>query len=687
MNLAKKVSLLIGVLVLVISLGMGATAIVVATKAITHMAEQALLIQAETGSRSVQGIAGSQLSVLQEVANRARTRTMDLKTQRESMLSDIDRLGYLDFGIVMPNGRAVYINENSTADLSDRDYVKKALAGKQAISDVIVSKVTGKPVVMYAVPITVESQIVGALIARKDGNGLSSITDTLGFGKSGYAYLVNRKGEVIAHRNKELVANQFSPIKEAEKDPSLKPMAEIFKRMASGQKGTGEYHFNDLDLAVGFAPVDNSDWILAVTAERSEVTAEIKSLRLFLLIGTLVFVALGLGVALLIGRTMAKPLGEMMPVLEAVSQGDLSRRLKVKSKDELGLMAANFNLSLDGLGRMFSTARKSTDDLGEMAEELASNMTQTAAAMNQITANIAGLKTQTVNQSSSVTETHATIKEIRQNTEHLNELIEHQSASVLESSSAIEEMVANIQSVAEILKKNFLSIEKLSRASEAGKNGIQEVTQILRAVEKDSDGMIEASDVIQNIAEQTNLLAMNAAIEAAHAGEAGKGFAVVADEIRKLAENSSSQGKVISKVLAQLKEQINAVASLSEKSQTQFSDILELLELVKNQETVINNAMSEQNEGSSQVLEAIQDINAITSKVKDGSNEMLQASTEVLDEMDRLSRITVEMSSGMDEMASGAEQVNTAVQNVNKITQDTRGSITSLADGIGKFKV
>jgi methyl-accepting chemotaxis protein len=92
-------------------------------------------------------------------------------------LPEIDNHGYLDMAIVTPDGQAHYIKDETTSNLADRDYVRKALAGEQAISDVLISRVIGKPVVMYAVPITDGGgTVVGALIARKDGTALNDIT-------------------------------------------------------------------------------------------------------------------------------------------------------------------------------------------------------------------------------------------------------------------------------------------------------------------------------------------------------------------------------------------------------------------------------------------------------------------------------------------------------------------------------
>jgi methyl-accepting chemotaxis protein len=687
MSISRKITLFVGLLIFAISIGTGITAVTIATNIVRDTAEKTLITEAELGSKLVEQSISTQLSLLQEFAHGLSGDLSKTVPHNENLRPDIERLGYMDIGFVTPDGIASYALEGTTADLGSRDYIKKALAGKPACSDVIISKVIGKPVVMFAIPVMKDGFVVGALIARENGNTLSNITNTIGFGESGYAYLVNKKGVVISHRDENLVMEQFSPIAEAKKNSDYLQLARVFESMIRGEKGIGEYRMDGHDIMTGFVPVRGMDCMLAATINKEELMSGVYLLRRLFIVGTLLFSAFGIVIALILGRSISKPLRSMIPVLETVAKGDLTKRLHADTKDELGIMTAQFNKSIDGLSSMVLTTKQSSEKLNKMSDQLFLNMTETATSMNQIVANISNVKQHAVDQAASAIETQTTIEEIKNHTENLNTLIESQSSAVSASSSAIEEMTANTKSVADILGKNKLSVEELLHASETGRETVDEVTAILAKIQSDSEGLLEASEIIQNIASQTNLLSMNAAIEAAHAGDTGKGFSVVADEIRKLAENSSVQGKSISDVLGAIKEQIKTVTELSRKSQTHFARILELMLQVRNQESVIKTAMDEQSIGSAQVLDAIQQINDITEQVKDGSTKMLDSSADVLEKMRRLSDMSTEMTNGMDEMAGGVEQINASVQSVNDIARETRDNVAHLSEEVEEFTV
>jgi methyl-accepting chemotaxis protein len=314
-------------------------------------------------------------------------------------------------------------------------------------------------------------------------------------------------------------------------------------------------------------------------------------------------------------------------------------------------------------------------------------MNETAAAVNEITANIQSIKGRIVNQSASVTQTNATMEQLVGSIKKLDGQVDNQSSNITLASSAIEEMVANIRAVTDTLIKNEANVKILMDASEVGRSGLQEVTDDIREISSKSEGLLEINTVMKNIASQTNLLSMNAAIEAAHAGEAGKGFAVVADEIRKLAEESSEQSKTIGQVLKEIKGCIDKISGSTENVLSKFEAMDLSVKTVADQEESIRCAMEEQGTGSKQLLQGISNVNDITRQVTNGSNEMLEGAEEVIQESTNLERVTQEISSGMSEMASGAEQINIAVNRVNEISGLNRDGIKALINEVSRFKV
>jgi methyl-accepting chemotaxis protein len=393
--------------------------------------------------------------------------------------------------------------------------------------------------------------------------------------------------------------------------------------------------------------------------------------------------------SVLISRSITKPLVQTITILKDISEGegDLTRKIEVKSHDEVSDMATYFNLTFDKIRNLVALVRSQSNSLLILGENLSSNMTETATAINEITANIQSIKNQTLSQSASVTETSATMEQISKGIDKLNQLILDQSANVTESSSAIEEMMANIGSVTTTLVKNSENIKQLTFSSEAGRKVLDIITLAIKDVAKESDGLMEIGQIIQNIASQTNLLSMNAAIEAAHAGDSGRGFAVVADEIRKLAESSSTQTKTIGTVLKRIKDSIVKIIKYSEDVATKFNTIENEVKIVTEQEDGIRRAMEEQNEGSKQVLEAISILNDITQKVQASSIEMLTGSKQVSKEAVNMNMITQEITGGMNEMASGAEQMTVAVNAVNELSLENKVSIDSLINEVNKFKI
>ena len=432
-----------------------------------------------------------------------------------------------------------------------------------------------------------------------------------------------------------------------------------------------------------------TNWALMLGTEKAVILDDMTAMLTISIIVAVVAVVIMSIIVFFVAGNITKPIVNMALTLKDISEGegDLTKSIDVHSKDEIGDLARYFNETLKKIKLLVITIKKQAVSLFDIGNELASNMTETAAAINEITANIQSIKGRVINQSASVTETNATMEQITINIDKLSSHVDHQIESVSQSSSAIEEMLANIQSVTQTLIKNSGNVKDLIDASEVGRAGLQEVATDIQEIARESEGLLEINAVMENIASQTNLLSMNAAIEAAHAGEAGKGFAVVADEIRKLAESSGEQSKTISTVLKKIKDSIDKITKSTDNVLNKFEAIDNGVRTVSDQEEIIRNAMEEQSAGSKQILEAVGRLNETSQMVKGSSEEMLEGSKQVIQESKNLEMTTQEITNGMNEMAAGADQINIAVTRVNTISGENKENIDVLVREVARFKV
>ena len=439
------------------------------------------------------------------------------------------------------------------------------------------------------------------------------------------------------------------------------------------------------EMVDGF--VENLTNLLTETVADISREAKLLMLRSIIIgvIATILLVIIGI----IIAKKIVTPIKEFTKILKDISEGegDLTRTISISSKDEIGSMADYFNETFAKIRKLVALVQNQSSKLGDVSVNLSSNMTETASAINEISANIKSINSQTVNQSASVTETSSTMEQISHGITRLNSLINEQASNINESSAAINELIQNMEVATTTLIRNADNINHLTETSESGKTALDKITNAIQEVADESRSLMEISGVIQNIASETNLLAMNAAIEAAHAGETGKGFAVVADEVRKLAESSSAQTKTIEAALRKITSSIKVVTDFSKDVVEKFVLIEKGVNTVSEQEHSIRRTMEEQSANSKNVLSSINTLRDITQKVQKSSVEMLEGSNQITQEAKNMSTITQEIHGGMNEMAAGADQITEAVTTVNNLTADTKNSIDALTNEVNKFKV
>ena len=587
-----------------------------------------------------------------------------------------------------------------TTDVNNvMEHITGPNARKDRINEPEVRRINGvdKYTIRILVPITNNNknnaEVVGALGCLLTIDAMQKIVENTikTNDEIDMVIIYTNKGAILAHYKPDRVGRNMFDV-DVELGDSRKGISDA---MNSGKVYEGQVHDPHLNDTMRFVvkpfQLGDSDtnWSILIGVSESYVLKEIRAITRFTVILAVIAILATAAVIIVVLGYITKPIVTVTDTLKDISQGDgdLTRTIPEKGNDEITDMSRYFNLTLAKIKQMVVSIKEHAAVLSDTGNELASNMTETASAINQITATIQNIKGRMINQSASVTQTNATMEQITNNIDSLNVFVEQQAANVTQSSSSIEEMLANIQSVTQTLVKNGESVNELTSASELGRRSLQDAADDIHEIARDSEGLLEINRVMNDIASQTNLLSMNAAIEAAHAGDAGKGFAVVANEIRGLAETSGEQSKTISLVLNKIKKSIDKVSESADTTLTRFQVIDTDVKTVSQQEGKIRNAMEEQSQGSKQILEAISQLNEITRQVKDASTEMLEGSHEVIKESKNLEHVTQEIAGGINEMAAGAQEINTAVHRVNEISAKNRENIKTLVREVSMFKV
>jgi len=443
----------------------------------------------------------------------------------------------------------------------------------------------------------------------------------------------------------------------------------------------------NVEIAVVPVAIGNSDntWSIMVGSTEEYIMRDVNKMVMFGVIIAVIAIVVSAGIIYYALQSITSPFTKIAATLKEVADGNLTRSIDIKSNDEMGDLARDFNFTMGKIRSLVGTIKYKINGLNHTSFELSVNMGKTSTAVQQISSNLDSMKNLMVRQESSATEAGKAVGDIKVNIDSLNKIIEEQTESVDRSSSAIEEMTANINSVTKTLAENTKNVTALTEASENGKTGVQTVAQEIQEIARDSEGLLEINSLMNNIASQTNLLSMNAAIEAAHAGEAGKGFAVVADEIRKLAESSSDQSKTTASMLKKIKASIDNITKSSEDVLARFGAIDSGVKTVSLHEQNILHAMEEQEVGGKQILDSIGHLRDITSAVKRGSDNMAESGKVLVKETDGFIKTSKETVEGMGEILNGVNQINVSVTHVNEMSQENNRNFDALKTETEKF--
>ncbi|MFT3784475.1 MAG: methyl-accepting chemotaxis protein [Nibricoccus sp.] len=359
---------------------------------------------------------------------------------------------------------------------------------------------------------------------------------------------------------------------------------------------------------------------MKLTSESAEHAAvSLATSSTVLIVGCIICVGLAIALGLLITRMITGPVRNLVGGLGQIAIGDLTARVNVETKDEIGQLSTAANEMAEALDAKAKLALQIGE--GDLRHEvkLSSEKDTLGLALQKMVSN---LRDVVANVSSAAENVASGSEEITGTAQTLSTGASEQAASVEEVSASMEQSTASIQQNTE----NARQTDKIStKAAQDAQDAGRSVSQTVQAM-KD---IAQKISIIEEIARQTDLLALNAAIEAARAGEHGKGFAVVASEVRKLAERSQTAAGEISKLSSSSVEIAEAAGQMLDKL---VPDIRKTADLVKE----IATGSEEQNTGASQINKAIQELDKVIQQNASASEEMAASAEELASQAEQL---------------------------------------------------
>ncbi len=534
-------------------------------------------------------------------------------------------------------------------DPTSRPWYKKAIEnkGKIVFSDPYQDISTKQMVVSISKAVEKNGEIVGVVAIDVQFSLLAQDLSKVKVGKKGYAVMLDQNGMLLTHPDSKLVGTDTFA-----KMP-------VWNEVKEKGEGFTEFKYEGKDKFAVYTHSPVTGWTVLGTMEKSELSDDTRSIIVNLIIYLIVVSIVATILSLIVTRSITVNLKKIKDVMAKASEGDLTETSDVKSADEIGALAKDFNTMLDNISNILRSVESSSRTVLETSSNLSAMTEETTASVLEVSRAIGEISDGAVSQSSST-----------QEAAHVMEGLAGGLENIATATNVMDSVSTNTK---DLSNKGLEIVNALVKKSDENKRNSMEVSQIVRDMSTSTQEINMISDTISQITEQTNLLALNASIEAARAGEAGRGFAVVADEIRKLAEQSKTSTEEIKRIVEVVQAKTNKAVQAMEQAKS----------IVSEQDL----AVEKTNEIYNEIYSALSNLTTMVNDVKEQVLNIDNQKNEVTGQIENISSVSQEVASSSEEVSASTEEVSATMDEYNRYAMDLQSLSEKLREELSKFKI